>query len=212
MPSPIIIPSDSASKGLTFCCFEKAGVLLKDIYIKIELSVSTPPVIIISARYSRRSLTAIFKAESEAAQAASTTQLVPLKFRRLAIRPAMTLPNIPGKEFSSQPTKPSLIFSLIFCVSSSDSPLLLRTFSQIGYCNLVARGVINFCPPPTPKMTPVRERIDSLPSPYPASSIAALATTRASSWETSVTSRMLGGNPNASGSKSICGINPPRLQ
>ena len=38
------------------------------------------------------------------AQAASMTQLVPPRSRRLAIRPAATLPSRPGKEFSCQPT------------------------------------------------------------------------------------------------------------
>ena len=65
------------------------------------LSVSTPPVSIISARYSTSSLMAIFRAPKELAQAASTTQLVPPKLRRLAMRPATTLASIPGKAFSS---------------------------------------------------------------------------------------------------------------
>ena len=65
------------------------------------LSVSTPPVNIISLRYSNSSLIAIFKAPKELAQAASTTQFIPPKFNRLAIRPATTFASIPGKAFSS---------------------------------------------------------------------------------------------------------------
>ena len=103
-PSPIMIPLESASKGFTFTSAVNAGVLLKHMYMKGELSESTPPVIIMSARCSFRSLIAIFIALSELAQAASTVQLVPPKFIRLAIRPAMTLPRSPGKEFSSHRT------------------------------------------------------------------------------------------------------------
>ena len=43
-------------------------------------------------------------ADSELAQAASTTQLVPPRSSRLAIRPATTLPSRPGNEFSCQAT------------------------------------------------------------------------------------------------------------
>ena len=68
------------------------------------LSVSTPPVNIMSARYSVSSLMAIFRAARELAQAASTTQLVPPRSSRLAILPATTLASIPGKAFSSHST------------------------------------------------------------------------------------------------------------
>ena len=67
----------------------------------IVLSVSTPPVNIILLRCSTNSLMAIFNAPKELAQAASTTQFVPPKLRRLAILPATTFANIPGKAFSS---------------------------------------------------------------------------------------------------------------
>ena len=69
--------------------------------MKGELSVSTPPVIMVFALYSSKSLMAIFIAAKEPAQAASTTQLVPPRSKRFATRPAMTLPNIPGNEFST---------------------------------------------------------------------------------------------------------------
>ena len=103
IPSPIIMPLESASKGRISSLVVNAGVLENDIYINGELSQQTPPEIITSERYSSKSETANLIAASDPAQAASTTQLVPPKSKRLAIRPAMTLPNMPGKEFSSQP-------------------------------------------------------------------------------------------------------------
>ena len=103
-PSPINIPSALSLKGLIFPDFENAGVLEKDIYIKGELSVSTPPVNIISARPSTNSLNAILIALKEAAQAASTTELIPPKSKRFVILPEITFPNKPGKEFSFHPT------------------------------------------------------------------------------------------------------------
>ena len=109
-----------------------------------------------SARYSVNSLIAILNAPSELAQAASTTQFIPPKFKRLAIRPEMTLANIPGKAFSSHSTYPLLIFSIIFWLSSSDKPLFLRTFFQSGYCNLAPKGTANCLPIATPNITPVR--------------------------------------------------------
>ena len=104
MPSPTIMPLESMSKGEESSLSVKAGVLLKHMYMKMELSVSTPPASMMSLRYSRSSLTAIFTAVRELAQAASTTQFVPPRFSRFAILPAMTFPSIPGKEFSSQGT------------------------------------------------------------------------------------------------------------
>ena len=104
MPSPIMTPPEFSSKGRGLSPFVKAGVLLKHMYIKGELSASTPPAIIMSERNSSKSLIAIFIALKELAQAASTVQFVPPRFKRLAIRPAMTLPSRPGKEFSSQRT------------------------------------------------------------------------------------------------------------
>ena len=103
IPSPINIPSAASENGLIFPDFEKAGVLLKDIYIKGELSVSTPPVSIMSQRPSINSLKAMRIALKEAAQAASTTLLIPPKSKRLVIRPEITFPKSPGKEFSFQP-------------------------------------------------------------------------------------------------------------
>ena len=83
---------------------ERAGVLLKHIYMKMSLNVSSPPVTAMSQRPAASSSMARLTAPSELAQAASTTQLVPPRSRRLAIRPAATLPSRPGNEFSCQPT------------------------------------------------------------------------------------------------------------
>ena len=52
----------------------------------------------------RSSLMAIFKAENDEAHAASVTQFVPPRLRRLAMRPATTFPNSPGNELSCQGT------------------------------------------------------------------------------------------------------------
>ena len=102
IPSPTIMPFESSSKGRTSSLVVKAGVLEKDIYMKGELSQQTPPEIMTSERCSSKSDTASLIAAREPAQAASTTQLVPPKSKRLAIRPEITLPNMPGNEFSSQ--------------------------------------------------------------------------------------------------------------
>ncbi len=96
------MPFESVSKGRHRSPSVNAGVLLKHMYMLIELSASTPPVIIISLLYSSNSLTAVFTAVRELAHAASTTQFIPPRFRRLAIRPDMTLPSMPGKELSTQ--------------------------------------------------------------------------------------------------------------
>ena len=103
IPSPIIIPFESLSNGRISSFVVKAGVFENDMYIKGELSQQTPPEIITSDLCSSRSETANLIAAKEPAQAASTTQLVPPRSKRLAIRPEITLPNIPGNEFSSQP-------------------------------------------------------------------------------------------------------------
>ena len=103
IPSPIIMPLESLSNGRISSPVVKAGVLENDMYINGELSQHTPPEIMTSERYSSKSETANLIAAKEPAQAASTTQLVPPKSKRLAIRPEITLPNMPGNEFSSQP-------------------------------------------------------------------------------------------------------------
>ncbi len=215
-PSPINIPSALSSNGRICPDLEKAGVLLKDIYIKGELSVSTPPVSIMSHRPSTNSLNAILIALKEAAHAASTTLLIPPKSNLLVIRPAITFPNKPGKEFSFQPINAFFIFSIIGGISASAIPLACKAFFQIGYCKRPINGPTSFCPPPTPNITPVFS-FNSLVNfaeffPYPACANASLAATKPSNCEASVTSKILGGKPNSIGLKSMSGMKPPTLQ
>ncbi len=83
---------------------ESAGVLLKHMYMKISLKQSTPPVTTMEERPAASSSEAMWTAESELPQAASTTLLVPPRLKRLAMRPATTLPSRPGKELSCHGT------------------------------------------------------------------------------------------------------------
>ena len=127
--------------------------------------MSTPPVIIISARPSSNSLMAIFIAAKELAQAASITQFVPPRLKRFATRPEITFPMAPGNALSFQPIYASFIFSTIFWVSSLLTPLLINTFSQTGYWSLFRRGAKSLEDMPTkPRMTPVLFRISSFAS------------------------------------------------
>ena len=48
MPSPSIVPSACAEKGLQSPDGESAGVLLKHMYMKMSFIVSTPPQITMS--------------------------------------------------------------------------------------------------------------------------------------------------------------------
>ena len=103
-PSPMMVPSAPAENGRQSPVAENAGVLEKHMYIITSLSASTPPVSTTSdsCRYSRCS--ADCSAESELAQAASVTKFAPPRLRRLATRPAMTLPSKPGKVLSCHGT------------------------------------------------------------------------------------------------------------
>ena len=103
-PSPSIVPSASSEKGRQSPVRESAGVLLKHMYMKMSLSVSTPPVITRSAWPRASSFTAIETAEKVLAHAASVTQLVPPRSKRLAMRPATTFPSRPGNVLSCQGT------------------------------------------------------------------------------------------------------------
>ena len=98
------VPSQLRSNGFASPDGESAGVLLKQRCMKMSLKVSSPPVMTMSERPALNSRPARCNAASELAQAASTTQLVPPRSSRLAIRPAATFPSKPGKEFSCQPT------------------------------------------------------------------------------------------------------------
>src|SRR3990167_9347130 len=103
-PSPNTVPSALAEKGRQSPLRDNACTLLKHMNMLISFSVSTPPVMTISALPSCNSLNAMDNAANDVAHAASTTQLVPPKLNRLATRPATTLPNNPGKVASCHGT------------------------------------------------------------------------------------------------------------
>ena len=103
-PSPRTVPSASLENGRASPENERTDVLAKHMCMKISFKVSIPPAIIMSLRPEINSRTARLSAARELAQAASTTQLVPPRSNRLAMRPATTLPKSPGKELSCQPT------------------------------------------------------------------------------------------------------------
>ena len=104
MPSPNSVPSALSEKGRQSPDFDSAGVLLKHMYMKMSFMVSAPPAITRSDCPRCSSLTPIEIELKLLAQAASVTQLVPPRSRRLAMRPATTLPSTPGKLLSCQPT------------------------------------------------------------------------------------------------------------
>src|SRR5262249_36785670 len=104
MPAPIMMPLESWSKARTYSSVVQAGVFEKHMDVNDALSQQIPPVRLPSEGGSGSSDIASFTAAIDAAQAASTTQLVPPKSKRLAMRPAMTLLGSPGNAFSSQPT------------------------------------------------------------------------------------------------------------
>jgi len=106
MPTPSLsrVPSESSENGRMDPSAERAGVLLKHMNMKMSLKVSTPPVMTTSERPAESSAAARWMAARELAQAASTTQFVPCRSRRLAIRPATTFPSRPGNEPSCQGT------------------------------------------------------------------------------------------------------------
>ncbi len=79
---------------------DSAGVFEKHMNMKMSFIVSTPPAITRSLSPRYNSLIAIEIAENDDAHAASVTQLVPPRSRRLAIRPATTLPSSPGNVLS----------------------------------------------------------------------------------------------------------------
>lgn len=210
MPSPISVPSADSSKGLMTWLLENAGVLLKHMYMRIVFSASQPPVSIRSARPSISSLTASLTAASELAQAASTVQLVPPRSKRLAMRPATTLPSMPGKEFSSHGMYAFLKRRAISSASASLSPTLRTTSFSTGVCRRAESGWVRELAPVTPRMTPVRlASYQSAPS-VPASRSTSRATVSDSSCRMSVTSRVFGGRPNSMGLKATSGRNPPR--
>ena len=99
-PSPSIVPSEWLEKGRQSPVGDMAVTVLKHMNILMSLQASTPPVITTSDLPRYNSLSPTSKAARELAQAASMTQFVPPRSKRLAIRPAMTFPRSPGKVFS----------------------------------------------------------------------------------------------------------------
>lgn len=210
MPSPIRVPSADSSKGRMIWLLENAGVLLKHMYMRIVFSASQPPVIIRSERPSTSSLTASLTAASALAQAASTVQLVPPRSKRLAMRPATTLPSMPGKEFSSQGMYAFLKRSATSSAWASLSPTLRTTSFRTGVWSRAESGWVSELAPVTPRMTPVRVGSYQPEPSVPASRRTSRATVSERSWRMSVTSRVFGGRPNSIGLKAISGRNPPR--
>ena len=118
-PSPRRVPSALSLNGRHSPVFDSAGVLLKHMYMKMSFMVSAPPVMARSDWPSHSSLTAMDRAENELAHAASVTQLVPPRSRRLAMRPATTLPSTPGNVDSCHGTYWLAMRSQASCTSSS---------------------------------------------------------------------------------------------
>ncbi len=212
MPSPMRVPSAASSNGRICPLFDRAWVLLKHMYPKIEFSVSAPPAIIISARPSTSSATAIRRADSDAAQAASTVQFIPPSPRRLATRPETTLASRPGKEFSSHGANAWTYLAAMASASDALSPQLRTTSFRTGVDSRAASGCISGTGPVTPRTTPVRVASYQSDSVAPASRSRSRATIRLSVCMTLVTSSWFGGMPNSNGSKSTSGMKPPRRE
>ena len=134
-PSPSMVPSAWSLKGRQSPDFDSAGVLLKHMYMKMSFIVSAPPVMARSDWPSQSSLTAIESAENDDAHAASVTQFVPPRSRRLAMRPATTLPSTPGKVDSCQGTYWLAMRSQAAWTSSSRSPSSRSALVHTGRCS-----------------------------------------------------------------------------
>ena len=98
------MPSAESEKGRQSPVGDRAGVLLKHMYMKMSLRASTPPVITRSDCPSCSSLSPIDSDAMELAQAASVTALVPRRSKRFAMRPATTFPSRPGNDDSCHGT------------------------------------------------------------------------------------------------------------
>ena len=212
MPSPSSVPSAASENGRQSPVFESAGVLLKHMYMKMSFMVSTPPAMTRSDWPMASSLTAMESAERVLAQAASVTQLVPRRSKRLAMRPATTLPSSPGKDDSCHGTNPAAMRSQMTVASSSGTPESRRALSQIGRCRRLTMVPRSSWPEVTPRMTLARSRSIWANWPCVASSSTRCATMRASSCAVSVAGRMDGGMPNSIGSKATSGRKAPRLE
>ena len=133
----------------------------------MSLSVSTPPVITMSLLPDISSMRARCIALMELAHAASTTQLVPPRPRRLHILPATTFPKRPGKEFSCHETYESDILSITLFVVSGDTPASLRALRHFGKPSLELKGMTSSCVPVMPSITLVRSLLNDRSSSSP---------------------------------------------
>ena len=97
-----MVPSARSLNGRQSPVRLSAVVFAKHSNMNGSFIVSAPPQSTTSLWCSASSSTPILSALKVLAQAASVTQLVPPRSRRLAIRPATTFPRIPGKVLSCQ--------------------------------------------------------------------------------------------------------------
>jgi hypothetical protein len=181
-------------------------------YMKMSFMVSTPPAITRSLCPRASSPSPMESAESVLAQAASVTQLVPRRSKRLAIRPATTLPSRPGNEDSCQGTYSRDIRSQMATASSSGIPDSRRALIHTGRCRRLTMVPSSSWPEVTPRITLARSRSMVANWPWVASSSTRWATISARSCEVSVAGRMLGGMPNSMASKGTLGRKAPRLE
>ena len=211
MPSPSMVPSAWSENGRQSPDGLSAGVLLKHMYMKMSFIVSAPPAMARSLSPRRSSFTAMDKAENVLAQAASVTQLVPCRSKRLAMRPATTLPSTPGKVLSCHGVYSAEMRAQTFCTSLSGRPASRNAFTQMGRCRRLTMEPSSSCAEVTPSMMLIFSRSMSWNCPRAASSSTCFATMSASSWLVSVAGTMFGGTPHAMGSKSTSGRKAPRF-
>ena len=131
----------------------------------MSFKVSMPPVRTVSLRPDKSSRTERWMAPIELAHAASITQLVPPRSRRLHILPATTFPRSPGNELSCQETYESDISFMISSVFSGEIPEFKRAFRHFGNPSLAPRGITSSCVPVIPRITLVLSLLYFFPSP-----------------------------------------------
>ena len=209
-PSPSKVPSAAASNGRHSPDSDNAGVLVKHMYMKISLRVSTPPVSTTSARPSKSSSTPIEMAANELAQAASVTAFEPPRSRRLATRPATTLPSRPGKLASLQGVKHLAISSAAFFAAFSSMPAARIPAIHWGHARREAIWPNSSCPEVTPRMQEIRERSTTSRGPPKQSSRAVRATSSANNCAVSVDGSSDGGMPSFKVSNGTLGKKAPR--
>ena len=211
-PSPIIVPSALSANGRQWPVGDMAGVLLKHIYMKIVFNASTPPVITRSALCSCSSPMPMCSAASELAHAASVTQLVPPRLKRLATRPATTLPRQPGKVFSFHSGNSAVMRLTASCTCGSAMPALRMPSIHIGCVSRPDIELIISVAEATPKITLVVSSLSFAIWPPEQSSSTWRASSSASSCAMSVAGSTLGGSPYATGSNGTSFRKAPALE